>query len=160
MRTTKTGKRYGIDLPEEAMRVLRWHVDTQLATPEMEDSDLLFPSVTGRLRSPSVLNGPFADVVETLGLGKAFTQRGMRRTFQDLARAADVAAIVTRSISGHATERMQDHYSTVNAGEQRASIAKVISSSHRRRRPSALRQVGRHGGEQPQEVGSISKRPG
>ncbi len=127
MRTTKTGKRYGIDLPEEAMRVLRWHVETQLATPEMEDSDLLFPSVTGRFRSPSVLNGPFADVVETLGLGKAFTQRGMRRTFQDLARAADMAAIVTRSISGHATERMQDHYSTVNAGEQRASIAKVIS---------------------------------
>jgi hypothetical protein len=27
--------------------------------------------------------------------------------------------IVTRSISGHLTERMQQHYSSVNAGEQR-----------------------------------------
>ena len=33
---------------------------------------------------------------------------------------------MTRSISGHLTERMQDHYSTVRPDEQRASIAKVI----------------------------------
>jgi hypothetical protein len=50
----------------------------------------------------------------------------MRRTFNDLMRTAQVEAIVTRSISGHLTERMQDHYSTVSGAEQRASIAKVI----------------------------------
>ncbi len=31
----------------EVLDVLRWHVDTQLAAPEQEDSDLLFPAVTG-----------------------------------------------------------------------------------------------------------------
>jgi hypothetical protein len=36
------------------------------------------------------------------------------------------AALVTRSISGHLTERMQHHYSTVNSNEQRQGIAKVI----------------------------------
>jgi hypothetical protein len=51
----------------------------------------------------------------------------MRRTFNDLMRAAQVEAIVTRSISGHMTERMQDHYSTVSGAEQRAGIAKVIA---------------------------------
>jgi hypothetical protein len=51
----------------------------------------------------------------------------MRRTFQDLARAANVSDIVTRSVSGHATEVMQHHYSTVSADEQRNSLAKVIS---------------------------------
>lgn len=35
MATTKTRKRYAIDLPEEAMKVLRWHLDTQLDTPEI-----------------------------------------------------------------------------------------------------------------------------
>ncbi len=36
------------------------------------------------------------------GFAYAFTQRGMRRTFNDLCRAARVEDIVTRSISGHA----------------------------------------------------------
>jgi hypothetical protein len=51
----------------------------------------------------------------------------MRRTYQDLARAAEVRDLVTRSISGHATEAMQEHYSTVQIEEMRASIGKIIS---------------------------------
>jgi integrase len=126
MNTTKQRVRYKIQLPPEAVAVLKWHVDTQLATPEQEDSDLLFPSVKGGYRSPCVLNKPFADVAEAVELGKDFTQSGLRRTFNDLARAANVEAIVTRSVSGHLTEKMQDHYSTVNPNEQRAALAKVI----------------------------------
>jgi predicted double-glycine peptidase len=59
-------------------------------------------------------------VSEAIELGYAFTQSGMRRTFNDLMRTAQVEAIVTRSISGHLTERMQEHYSTVSGAEQRA----------------------------------------
>jgi hypothetical protein len=126
MNTTKQKRRYAIDVPEDAMKVLAWHVETQLSTPEQQSSDLLFPSTVGGFRSPNVLNKPFAAAVETMKLGFPFTQRGMRRTFNDLARHAKIEAIVTRSISGHLTERMQDHYSTVASDEQRASIAKVI----------------------------------
>jgi hypothetical protein len=50
----------------------------------------------------------------------------MRRTFNDLARAAEVKDLVTRSISGHLTARMQEHYSTVSGNEQRQSIGKVV----------------------------------
>ena len=127
MRTTKQKRRYAIDLPAEATAVLKWHVDTQLKTSEQQESDLLFPSTTGGFRSPSVLNKPLADVAEELKLGKKVSQRALRRTFNDLARAANVNDLVTRSISGHLTERMQHHYSTVNADEQRAALAKVIS---------------------------------
>jgi len=74
-----------------------------------------------------VLNKPFAEVAAEMELGFAFTQRGMRRTFNDLARHARVESIVTRSISGHLTERMQDHYSTVASDEQRDGIARVIN---------------------------------
>lgn len=126
MNTTKQKVRYRIHLPEPVLEVLRWHIETQLATDEMRESDLLFPAVTGGFRSPTVLNKPFADVVTTIELGKGFTQRGLRRTFNDLARAAAIEGLVTRSISGHLTERMQRHYSTVNADEQRQSIARVI----------------------------------
>lgn len=132
MRTTKQKRRYAIDLPAEAMAVLKWHVDTQLVTPEQQESDLLFPSIIGGFRSPSVLNKPLADVGEELELGKKITQRALRRTFNDLARAANVNDLVTRSISGHLTEKMQHHYSTVNGDEQRAALAKVISLASRR----------------------------
>jgi hypothetical protein len=50
----------------------------------------------------------------------------MRRTFQDLARAAEVRDVVTRSISGHATEEMQRRYSTVSPVEQQTSLARVL----------------------------------
>jgi hypothetical protein len=42
-----------------------------------------------------------------------------------LCRAAAIEGVVTRSISGRLRERMQRHYSTVNADEQRGSIARV-----------------------------------
>jgi hypothetical protein len=67
-----------------------------------------------------------------MGLGKKFTPRGLRRTFNDLARAAQVHDVVTRSISGHLTSRMQEHYSTANRAEQRESIARVIQLTSRR----------------------------
>jgi hypothetical protein len=51
MRRTKQKRRYVITLPPEAMDVLRRHVDTQLATPDQQDSDLLFPAVNGKFVS-------------------------------------------------------------------------------------------------------------
>jgi integrase len=125
-RTKRKGVRYSVHLCESAMEVLVWHVENQLVTPQQADSDLLFPAIHGGYRAPNVLNKPFADVASELGLPH-FTQRGMRRTFQDLMRSVGVENLVTRSISGHATETMQEHYSTVAPSEQRASIAKVIS---------------------------------
>jgi hypothetical protein len=57
------------------MATLRWHVDTQLVMPEMQESDLLFPSVNGKFRAPTVLNKRFADVGEMIGLEPASFQR-------------------------------------------------------------------------------------
>jgi hypothetical protein len=47
----------------------------------------------------------------------------MRRTFQDLARTAEIHEVVERSISGHATEAMQRRYSTVSPTERQQSLA-------------------------------------
>jgi integrase len=41
MNTTKQKVKYRIHLPEEVVKVLRWHVETQLRTPEQQESELL-----------------------------------------------------------------------------------------------------------------------
>jgi hypothetical protein len=80
MNTTKQRVRYRIHLPREVTDVLQWHVQTQLSTPEQQDSDLLFPAVNGGFRAASVLNKPFGDVADAVGLTKKFTQRGLLRS--------------------------------------------------------------------------------
>lgn len=156
MDTTKNKRRYSIDLPPDAIKVLRWHVDTQLRTPEQQDSDLLFPSTTGGFRSAQVLGKPFARTAKALGLEKKISQRAMRRTFNDLRRAAQIEDIVARSISGHLTQEMGEHYSTVNGTEQRAAMAKVLQFFPR----VAKRAGGEDGGEGCLPSGEESKKAG
>jgi integrase len=116
-----------IPLPATVMRQLRAHVDSLPAGP-MQTSQYLFPSITGGLRSRSVLDKPFADVLKALRWSIHITPKGMRRTFNDLARQARVHDVVLRAISGHQTERMQRHYSTAQREEMRAAVGKVITS--------------------------------
>ncbi len=127
MNTTKTKKKQRTHVPPELIDVLRWHIETQLTTSEMQESDLLFPSIIGGYRAPTVLNKPFAEVSTEIGLGKKFTQKGMRRTFQDLARGAGLREEVQKKICGHITDEMKDRYSTVGQGEQREGIGKVVA---------------------------------
>ncbi len=123
---TKTDSTRGrVPMPDELARVFRWHVG-RFEVRQVQ-SDLLFPSVTGGYRAPSVLDKPFVDVSQAIGLKYVITARAMRRTFQDLCRAAEMRDVVTRAVSGHATEAMQRRYSTVSMEERREGVAKVIS---------------------------------
>jgi len=143
MNRTKTKKDLEIKAPAVLLEVLRWHVQTQLLTAEQQASDLLFPREDGGLRDPRVLRKPFQHVAEILALPKRITPRAMRRSFQDLARSARVDDVVTRSISGHATEQMQRHYSTVSEVEQAEGLAKVLRMmDFRERKTGAEESVG------------------
>lgn len=125
MESTKTDRDQRLVLPSELVEILEWHVARLPAGP-MQESGLLFPGETGRYRSASCLDKPFAAVAAAIGLAYSVTPRAMRRTFQDLAREAGVHDVVTRAISGHATETMQHHYSTARDHEVVAGLAKVI----------------------------------
>lgn len=127
METTKTDLHQRLTLPRELLKVLRWHVETQLLRKYMRMSELLFSSVVGGLRSRSCLDKPFKAVSEAIELRYNFTPRGMRRTYQDLARAAGIHDVVTRAISGHATPEMQQRYSTARADEVKRALSKVAS---------------------------------
>jgi hypothetical protein len=136
---TKTGTRERVYLPDVVMAELRAHADLLAAPPlspsgkppmwwsaKMAESELLFPSRRGRLRTSSALDVPFRVVAKAVGLPYPLTPRAMRRTFNDLAREAQVHDVVTRSITGHKTDSMQGLYSTAQPVEQREAIAKVI----------------------------------
>ena len=76
---------------------------------------------------PSCLDKPIREIAKAAKIEKALTPRFMRRTFQDLGRAASVHDFVVRAISGHATTSMQEHYSSVSGDEVRSGLAKVIA---------------------------------
>ena len=57
---------------------------------------------------------------------RRFTVHGLRRTFNDLARRAGIDSVVIRSITGHVTESMREHYSTVGLDEKQAAIGTVL----------------------------------
>lgn len=126
MESTKQGTRERKSLPPELVEILRWHVDTHILPGPMQESEMLFPSDIGGYRSRTVLDKPFAKAAKAIGLRYRVTAKAMRRTYQDLAREAGVPDVVTRSISGHMTEEMQNHYSTVHREEQRRHIARVV----------------------------------
>ncbi len=125
METTKTDLHQRLTLPRELLDVLKWHVNEQLLHTPMRMSELLFPSVSGGFRARSVLDKPFDEVSKAIGLKFNFTPRGMRRTYQDLARAAGIHDAVTRAISGHQTQEMQMLYSTARGAEVRTALSKV-----------------------------------
>ena len=59
MEGVKTGGEERVQVPDELLELLRWHVDTQLRAPAQRHSDLLFPSLDGGFRACSVLDKPF-----------------------------------------------------------------------------------------------------
>jgi integrase len=160
MKTTKTGLRQRITVPSEVMDVLRWHLDTQLLTPEQKESALLFPADDGGFRSECFLQKSFETVGGLIGLKKNFTPSGMRRTFNDLMRLAKVEAIITKSISGHQTDRMREHYSTVTPDEQRQSIGNVVQLFGRPGSGEGRRASGEESGEGRRASGEDGRRGG
>lgn len=80
------------------------------------------PSATDGLRCPSALHKPWITCLKAAGVEERFTVHGLRRTFVDLARRARVDGVVTRSLTGHVTQKMHLHYSTVGLDEKRTAV--------------------------------------
>ena len=135
MDQTKTGVDQELPLTSAVLWALREHVAS--LEGKMRESEYLFPATTGGLRSRSALDKPFRDVAKALGWTVKITPRAMRRTFQDLARRAQIHDVVTRAISGHSTERMQRRYSTAQREEMQTP--RCLRSACTASRPRSLR---------------------
>ena len=93
MDMTKTKRDQAIKLPPALIRIILWHIDTQLTSDAMRKSELLFPAEDGRLRGRTDLRKFFAAAEQEMHLNKNVTARALRRTFQDLTRESCLVAL-------------------------------------------------------------------
>jgi len=124
-RKKRAPKEYPVE--PELTEILREHRQRMLRDQAKGiEAGWMFPSTEGTLRTPNSLDRAWAKCLKHAKITKRFTVHGLRYTFTDLVRRANVDAVVRRALTGHVTEEMQRHYSTVGMDEKRAAIAGVL----------------------------------
>jgi integrase len=127
-----------IPIEQDLLDVIRWHRQTML---EDQHPGLaggwVFPSSVGKLfLGTNSLDKAWKASLKAAGIADRFTVHGLRRTFNDVTRRAKVDPLVIKSLTGHVTEDMREHYSTVDLSEKRQAIAafssRIVLSSENR----------------------------
>lgn len=124
--TTKTHRTRTVPLTSELARVLREHRRLLLSTqhPGLA-SGLVFPSMTGGLRWTRTIHKPFEAALRAAGIHRRQTIHGLRRTFNNLVRQVASGEVV-RSMTGHVTEKMTEHYSHVDHSEKSRAVIRAF----------------------------------
>jgi integrase len=86
----------------------------------------VFPTSEGTLMMHSVLSKPLKAALKEAKIEKRFTVHCFRRTFNNLLRQATTGEVV-RSMTGHVTERMTEHYSHIESSEKRAAVVRALA---------------------------------
>ena len=82
----------------------------------------LFPSRNGKLKQPSSLVTAIRESAKDAQLTKRITPHMMRYLFNDVLRLAGVDQVTRKALTGHVTDEMTAHYSTVRLDEKRAAM--------------------------------------
>lgn len=116
-----------VPMPPELADVLKDH-RVRMIEEQHEGlaSGWVFPSETGKPRLATALDKPWSAVLDLAGVNGRFTIHGLRRTFTDHLRLTGIDPVVRRALTGHVTEKMQDHYSSVSMGERMAAVSSVV----------------------------------
>jgi integrase len=124
--STKTGTVRSVPLVPELAAVLREHRASLAAKGfGVGDSDWVFPDKEGGLLPRCSLRHPMKRALKLAKISKRVTPHGFRRTFNNLARQV-AGDIVTRSITGHVTGAMTEHYSHVGLGEKLRAANNIV----------------------------------
>lgn len=126
---TKTDVDRRVPMPSIVSEAIRKH--RQLMIRRQHDglqSELAFPSDNSTPRHPGSLRKAFGQIVEAIELETHVSPQVLRRTFVTLMRTAQVDAIVSRSIVGHESEQMQEHYAGVSVEQKREAIDSLFDA--------------------------------
>ena len=124
--TTKTGTVRSVPLVTELAVVLREHrAATAASGLSALDSDWVFPAKDGGLLRKVWLRWALISVLDKVGIKKRVSTHGLRRTFNNLSRQV-AGEIVTRSITGHVTTAMTEHYSHVDRLEKIQAASSIV----------------------------------
>jgi integrase len=115
-----------VPLVPELAAVLRAHRARLVAEqhPGLKEG-WIFSEADGTLLRKNYLRRPLERVLKRVGIKRRFTVHGFRRTFNNIARQV-AGEIVTRSITGHVTQAMTEHYSHVGSAEKLAAAGNVV----------------------------------
>ena len=94
-----------IPVEKEILHVLRWHRQTMLADqhPGLADG-FVFPSSNGKLfLGTNSLSKAWNASMKAAGIADRFTVHGLRKTFTDVTRRANVDPLVIKWLTGHVT---------------------------------------------------------
>lgn len=83
------------------------------------ESGLMFPSSVGNPIWSARISEQLRAACKRAGITQRFTSQGFRRSLTDRLREAAVDPVVAKAITGHSTDRMREHYSTVRAADVR-----------------------------------------
>lgn len=124
--TTKTGATRSVPITDELAAVLEEHRAILVATqhPGLA-AGWVFPSSGGKPKTSSSVRGALLDALEEAGVRRRQTIHGLRRTFNDLLRQI-TSGEVLRSMTGHSSAKMSEHYSHVAGEEKQAAVAKAF----------------------------------
>jgi integrase len=124
--TTKTRKTRKVPLVRELAEALVEHRGRLLAEqhPGLV-AGWVFSTRHGELFAGSVLLDVVRRSLARAKIAKRLTVHGLRRTFNNLARQVTTGGVV-RSIVGHSTAAMTEHYSHIGAAEKLAVGAEIV----------------------------------
>ena len=120
------GSRRTVGLAPEVAEALREHRQRMMKKQHKGmEHGWIFPARRGELHTGSPLRRVLQEACAKAGIKKRLTAHGLRRTFNDLGRRVANREVV-KSITGHTTDRMFEHYSLVGHDEKRAVATNVL----------------------------------
>ncbi len=126
---TKTHAPREVYLPQQVADALQAHRIKLIANRHRGvHSGLVFPSNTGGLRNPASLRKPLARATDEAGIEQHVSPQVLRRTFNTLMLSQGVDHIILRSLMGHSTEAMTEHYAGVRLEAKRNAVELALLS--------------------------------
>ena len=149
--TTKTNRTRTVPMTPGLAAVLADHRRDMLEAqaPGLADG-WVFPSKAGTLMSHVTLQKPLKAALAAAGISERFTLHGFRRTFNNLLRQATTGEVV-RSMTGHVTERMTEHYSHVETAEMQRAVLRALPAFEAHSPTQSGDQVGSRWGPRVQQ---------
>jgi len=123
--TTKTGTSRTLPLSKGLKEVLSMQRELLVVThPEGWESGWVFPNKTGRLQDVGALGKAMKRILAKTTIKHRVTPHGLRRTLNNTLRQVAEGEVL-RSITGHVTEAMSEHYSHVSLGEKHGAVKRM-----------------------------------
>ena len=126
--TPKTCKIRKIPVEPEVLEALReYRLRMIREQPPGLASGLIFPSASGGYHYSSWTDKILKWAVAECEIGHRLTMQGLRRTYTDLMRRAGVKDIVAQATTGHSSNEMTEHYSTVGMDERQEAAKRLMT---------------------------------